>query len=260
VKVLTVLHFCLVVVLCDPTVSRNALAQDKPPAAERKNDKSRESSLDDALLKDLDNELLEGAGDLRPRPKTTPAPKKDASQSPAEEMPSEPDAAGEDVGAPGEAADPLVRVSDQMRSVERLLTKANERKRTEQLQRSVVDDLAALIEQLEKRAAQQAQESSSKKSQKTGQRQTVQQPKSQGNRKNQGASSPAQDSSERLGKAEEVPPDPALQRGLMKDAWGHLPERAREQMLQNPPERFLPQYELMIERYYRRLAEEQGSK
>jgi hypothetical protein len=43
----------------------------------------------------------------------------------------------------------------------------------------------------------------------------------------------------------------------MKDTWGHLPARAREQMLQNPPERFLPQYELMIERYYKRLAEQQ---
>ena len=43
----------------------------------------------------------------------------------------------------------------------------------------------------------------------------------------------------------------------MKDAWGHLPQHAREQMLQNSPERFLPQYELLIEQYYKRLAEEQ---
>ena len=46
----------------------------------------------------------------------------------------------------------------------------------------------------------------------------------------------------------------------MKDSWGHLPAKTREQMLQNSPERFLPQYELMIEKYYKRLAEEQSSK
>jgi len=39
-----------------------------------------------------------------------------------------------------------------------------------------------------------------------------------------------------------------------------LPARAREQMLQTSPERFVPQYELMIERYYQRLAEEPTGK
>jgi hypothetical protein len=43
---------------------------------------------------------------------------------------------------------------------------------------------------------------------------------------------------------------------LLKDAWGNLPEREREQMLQAPAEKFLPKYELLIERYYKRLAEE----
>ena len=47
---------------------------------------------------------------------------------------------------------------------------------------------------------------------------------------------------------------------MMKDSWGHLPPRVREQMLQNTPEQFLPQYELMIEKYYQRLAEERPTK
>ena len=55
---------------------------------------------------------------------------------------------------------------------------------------------------------------------------------------------PAQDSTDRLGKAEDGRPDPELIKGMMKDTWGHLPPQAREQMLQNSPERFLPQYEL----------------
>jgi hypothetical protein len=44
---------------------------------------------------------------------------------------------------------------------------------------------------------------------------------------------------------------------LLKDAWGNLPEHEREQMLQSPPEKFLPKYELLIERFYQGLIEAQ---
>ena len=44
-------------------------------------------------------------------------------------------------------------------------------------------------------------------------------------------------------------------RGMMKRLWGELPERQREQMMQMPLEEFLPEYELMIEDYFRRLSE-----
>jgi hypothetical protein len=43
---------------------------------------------------------------------------------------------------------------------------------------------------------------------------------------------------------------------LLKDLWGHLPERVREQLLQAPTDEFLPKYQLEIEKYFRRLAEE----
>jgi len=39
--------------------------------------------------------------------------------------------------------------------------------------------------------------------------------------------------------------------------WGQLPAKAREQMMQSPPEKFLPKYELLTEKYFKRLAEEQ---
>ena len=57
----------------------------------------------------------------------------------------------------------------------------------------------------------------------------------------------------------EVKPDMGAMKNLMKDIWGQLPPHAREQMLQSPPEQFLPKYELMLEQYYKRLAEEQRS-
>jgi hypothetical protein len=45
-------------------------------------------------------------------------------------------------------------------------------------------------------------------------------------------------------------------KNLIKDLWGELPPNVREQMMQNPTEQFVPQYESMIEEYYRRLSEE----
>ncbi|MCH2114970.1 MAG: hypothetical protein MK171_08685 [Pirellulales bacterium] len=42
---------------------------------------------------------------------------------------------------------------------------------------------------------------------------------------------------------------------LIKDLWGHLPERQREQILQPLSAEFLPQYAAEIEAYFRKLAE-----
>jgi hypothetical protein len=44
---------------------------------------------------------------------------------------------------------------------------------------------------------------------------------------------------------------------LVKRLWGQLPERSRERMQQSYSGEFLPKYELELEKYYRRLAEEQ---
>jgi hypothetical protein len=42
---------------------------------------------------------------------------------------------------------------------------------------------------------------------------------------------------------------------LVKDLWGHLPERQRQQILQPLSEDFLPQYATEIEEYFRALAD-----
>lgn len=211
-------------------------------------------ALDDALLKDLDNELLEGAGDLKTAPKTKPPEPGRAADKPSAPH----DESGEDIGAGGQDEDLLARISQEMRLAETLIPKQAKRGSAEQAQRRIVEDLAALIEQAEKQRAQQSSSSKDKKSQKTGKRQMVQQPKpGQGGKD---SNKPAKDSTDRLGKAEDAKPDPRLLKEMMKDSWGHLPQRAREQMSQNWPEQFLPQYELMIERFYKRLAQEQSSK
>lgn len=45
------------------------------------------------------------------------------------------------------------------------------------------------------------------------------------------------------------------QREMISKAWGHLPTQVREQLQASMTERFLPQYESLIEAFYRSLAE-----
>jgi hypothetical protein len=66
----------------------------------------------------------------------------------------------------------------------------------------------------------------------------------------------ARDSTTRLGQAAAKPADKGDMEALVKDLWGHLPQRSREQMLQLFSDEFLPKYELEIEQYYRRLSDE----
>jgi hypothetical protein len=224
-------------------------AEQQPPAAE----KSDPKPLDKALLDDLDNELLEGLGDLEQRPdKKSPAksPEDDAAEPQPLEQPE-----GEDVEMPSAEEDPLDYISREMRRAEELIPKHDRRAQAEKLHRQIVDDLARLIDQAEQQRARQ-QASKSQQQQQTARRQSVQQPKSSTGQEGQTSNTPATDSTNRLGRAEQARPDPELFKGLLKDTWGNLPEREREQMLQSSRERFLPRYELLIERYYRRLAEE----
>jgi hypothetical protein len=43
---------------------------------------------------------------------------------------------------------------------------------------------------------------------------------------------------------------------LLRQVWGHLPPKIRDQMQSGLIEEFLPKYERLIEEYYSRLAEE----
>jgi DNA-binding protein H-NS len=247
------LAFTLALAPADAAGEPDSKPQDAPPAAKKS---AAEPTLDETLLKDLDNELLEGAGDAKDsRRSKRPAGDK-SSEQPLDQSVID----GEDIGMPSPEEDPLSYISQEMRSAESLITDRAQRAHAEHLQQRIVEDLAKLIEQAQQqRAAQQAASTKNKKQQ-TSKRQQVQQSKPSAGKSGKDSNKPAQDSTDRLGKAEDARPDPELVKGLLKDAWGHLPQRAREQMLQNSPERFLPQYELMIERYYKRLAEEQNRK
>ena len=53
-------------------------------------------------------------------------------------------------------------------------------------------------------------------------------------------------------------PDMSEMRAMVKQLWGELPDRDRQQMMQLPLEDFLPQYQWQIEEYFRRLSEDKS--
>lgn len=203
------------------------------------------SSLEDELMESLDSELLEGLD-------TVPAEADSDEASGSEDQPA--DVASGD-------ADEFTRISRRMRELERLIPQLEKRQPTVKLQKEVIAELETLIANLEKQCqkCQGGASSGSKPSEQTAERQEVKQPGQQPSASGaQNSNRPARDSTERLGQDEVRKPDMEQMKGLLKDLWGQLPEKAREQMLQSSPEQFLPKYELLIEDYYRKLAEKQA--
>jgi hypothetical protein len=103
-------------------------------------------------------------------------------------------------------------------------------KPTQQKQQDAIDKLDALIQILEQQRQQQG-----------------------GGRVDANPERPAQDSTIRLGPGGSGPLHDANRQGR---AWAQLPAHKREQILQSMTEGFPPHYQQLLERYYRRLAEE----
>jgi hypothetical protein len=128
-----------------------------------------------------------------------------------------------------EEADPLGGVIVDMQVAGGRLSKLLTDKPTRQKQRDAVDKLDALILLLEKRRQQG------------------------GGQVNANPDKPADESTIRFGPGGSGPLHDANRNGR---GWGQLPAHKREQILQSMNEGFPPHYQQLLERYYRRLAEE----
>ena len=214
-----------------------------------------ETPANQPLGESLGDGLLEGLGpDLFAVPGHEPGGPQPAELVP-KKGPSSADG-GEDVGP---ANSPLERVRDGMCQAQQLLAGHDTTEPARPIQVRVVRDLDALIAQLEKqcqssRESQQRQQVTSRRSQ-----DRVRQPGKPDGKKNSPAgkgASAAQDSTARINDGEVESVDTPDWQQLLKDLWGHLPERVREQLSQAPTDEFLPKYKLEIEKYFRRLAED----
>ena len=218
-------------------------------------------SLDEQLLEDLGANPL----DEFDREPSGPADQKgrvaDPPGRPADDLR---DRLRRELGAAAEAedADPLLALARRMREAEALIAQNDSGAATRGLQQQIIVDLDELIRQAAKRCGQC--KGGGKPGAKPGKKQQVKSDTPAGPpRPKSGSGGGKQPGPTVAGKNDTPNPAPApVQRvdvgqmqELIKELWGQLPQRDREQMIHPPPEEFLPKYELMIEEYYRRLSE-----
>ncbi|MGE3109440.1 MAG: hypothetical protein AB7G11_15515 [Phycisphaerales bacterium] len=128
---------------------------------------------------------------------------------------------------------------------------------TQRVQEGIVRRLDQLLSSLEQMQQQQQQQSSSSQQQQEQQQRNVpqQQQRDQQNQENQG---------ENKGQVIEPPArrDAPIRPGLdaARSAWGKLPDRVRDLLVQGSSDRFSSMYEAMTEAYYKKLAEQGKSR
>jgi hypothetical protein len=234
-----------------PGLAVNLAADDakRPPSGS-----SAKQSLDDQLLEGLDNTLLEGLDTNSNGKPADAAGAADVGKSKPQRNSSDPlddellrDLGGEDISGNADASpDPLVGIGRRMRSVESRLAGKQLDDQTKQLQKQILDDLSALMQECKK----QCQGGGSSPSPRSGK------PSSAAQAGKSPATAAPRDSSGQLRERKTERADRKAITNAMKESWGHLPERARQQISNSATDEFLPKYERMLEKYFKRLAEE----
>jgi len=219
-------------------------------------------SLEEELLEELrsdpmDEEIhdeLFAPGNCQTDPEEQPGPSAAGSESGEIDR----ELLGE-MGSAATSGHPLVDVARQMRSVEQRIGKIDTGSRTQDLQQQIVSQLEKLLKQARKQCSGGGKPSD-RQPQQVAERKPDDEPK-QGKKPGEGTEKPStkppKDPRTKPGTAAARRPDMEAMRALIKEVWGELPPGEREQMLELPIEEFLPKYELLIEAYFKRLAEQQ---
>ena len=214
-------------------------------------------SLDEQLLDDLGGDPLDPAVQ---KELFSPPAKPDQRRGPLfPEAAEDPlDRLRRELGAAAQSEEdnPLLDISRRMKAVQRLVAKTESGTQTQEMQAGIVATLEKMIVQTKKKCGQckpsdkpPQKPSSSKPSPKSGK------PKPKPGNPD---AKPSRDSKATPGRATAGRPDMGQIQSLVKKIWGELPDTTRQQMLEPLVEEFLPKYEVLIEEYFRRLAEEPG--
>lgn len=188
-------------------------------------------SADQALLEDLGADLLQPTDEPR-------------SSAIDEKLLAE---LGEDIGEQQDAKDDgLAKVVGHMRSAQRLLEQPEKDLPASSVQAEALTGLDAMIAELTARQSQ----CKGGNCKKPGPPKPNQKPSS-GKKPGQ---SPAESNAPSATSQADSQVDLAAAGDLVKDLWGQLPERQRQQILQPLSDEFLPKYATEIEAYFRALA------
>jgi hypothetical protein len=218
------------------------------------------SGTDDELLKDLGQQSVD-RHDQRLRGEET---KKDAAPAADTKAKVKDNAALQKelertLGEAGrsEDANPLLRIAQRMQEMQATLARRNGGPATQDAQREIVAELDELMKQAQKNCSSCNSGSCDKQS-------SAQCNKPGGNQCAKPGTRPGSQPGKRPPGERNAPitrhmethrPDMVEMRALVKQLWGELPERDRQQMLDLPMDEFLPQYEQQIEEYFRRLSD-----
>ncbi len=259
-----------------PAREKTAAKPAQDPAAKSLDDELL-GELSDGLFGPVEDELFRQGVQKPKRPAGLPKPKGTSPAGGAEAGPKEPSPGedlpelvqpeGEDIGPQD---NPLASISRQMQQVQRLLASRQLDRQTQQMQQEIVRRLEKLLQQARRSssssggAGQRQQQTASRAS---SQRNQVRLPagsqpagghsrgKPQGEqaaRRPNPQAEQTQEKGPRTPKPKEK--ESNLVQDLIKRIWGHLPPRMRQQMLQSASDRFLPQYQLEIEEYFKRVS------
>ncbi len=199
-----------------------------------------ENSTDQALLEDLGADLLKPSDDALPDERSTAL-----DQSLLDQL-------GEDLGEQQNVKDDwLTRVIDHMKTAEKRLAVSAERTPASAAQAEALTGLDAMIAELTQRKSQCQGGNCNK----PGEPKPGQKPKPNGKT----GQNPAQTAPSSTNSDADLSTDLAAAGELVKDLWGKLPERQRQQILQPLSEEFLPKYASEIEAYFRALAQPTAS-
>ncbi len=197
---------------------------------------AEEATTDQALLEDLGADLLKPSAESLDEDKATALDKSLLDQL------------GEDLGEQqNDKDDWLTRVIDHMKTAEELLAVSDEATPASAAQAEALTGLDAMIAELTQRKSQcQGGDCNKPGMPKPGQK-----PKPNG----KAGQNPAQTAPTSTSSDADLSTDLAAAGELVKDLWGKLPERQRQQILQPLSEEFLPKYASEIEAYFRALAQ-----
>ncbi len=229
-------------------------------------DSEKSQSVDDQLLESLGADPIDDVDRELFAPDEEPSQPSEAPGASGTDRPPRGDVEAwkeqllRELGAAGVSEDenPLLDVARQMRRAEGLIAETESGRQTQDVQRQIVARLDELIQQA-RSCSKQCSPSQSKS--KVAPRRQVRQPKSKPKPKSgKPSQKPSTDPRAKPGDSGSPGLTPEQVQDLVKAVWGELPETQREQMLEWAGDEFLPKYEVLIELYFRRLAEQRGPK
>ena len=214
-------------------------------------------SLDDALFGDLQRGSIDSEVE---RELFGDAPKKPESKDPDQgsPLPQRRIDAWNDLleqelaeAAVDEVQNPLLGIARSMRLAEGLIDENESGQRTQQIQAEIVADIDSLLKRAKKKC-----QSCAEQCQAVAKREPTQPPKKSDPKEGSPKPNATTTGTAKPGSGEGQMPDMAEMMAVIKQVWGELPEKERQEMLQSSVEEFLPKYADMIERYFKRLAED----